>query len=100
MITQTVTEVNRKNNVLEIMLEDANRLQKYHLAKEKSLLEGEFWSLYLKSWSFVLPPKPPERLVSHYLSTSFPKINTAVFTVCREKKVAIPKTCTLNLKGP
>lgn len=98
MITQTVTEVNRKNNMLEIMLEDASRLQKYNLAKEKSLVEGKFWSLYLKSWSFVLPQKPLERLVSHYLSTSFPKINSAVFTGCREK-VAIQKTCTLNLKG-
>lgn len=87
MITQTVTEVNRKNNMLEIMLEDANRLQKYNLAKDKSLVEGKFCSLYLRSWSFVLPQKPLERLVSHYLFTFFPKINTAVFTGCREKSL-------------
>lgn len=67
LITQTVTEVNRKNNMLEIMLEDANRLQKYNLAKEKSLVEGKFWSLYLKYWSFVLPQKPLERLVTLFV---------------------------------
>lgn len=98
MITQTITEVNRKNNMLEIMLEDANRLQKYNLAKEKSLVEGKFWSLYLKSWSFVLPKKPLERFVTLFVLT-FPKINTAVFTGCREK-VAIQKTSALTLKGP
>ncbi|XP_074473225.1 coiled-coil domain-containing protein 152 [Sebastes fasciatus] len=34
-----VTEVNGKNNVMEIMLEDANRLMKFHLTKERSVIE-------------------------------------------------------------
>ncbi|XP_070781056.1 coiled-coil domain-containing protein 152 [Enoplosus armatus] len=38
-LEQKITEVNGKNNVLEIMLEDANRHMKFYLAKEKSLVE-------------------------------------------------------------
>ncbi|XP_059214237.1 coiled-coil domain-containing protein 152-like [Centropristis striata] len=38
-LEQKITEVSGKNNVLEIMLEDANRLIKYHLTKEKTLIE-------------------------------------------------------------
>lgn len=44
-----MTEVNGKNNVLEIMLEDANRLVKFYLTKEKSLIEGEYLSCHLKA---------------------------------------------------
>ncbi|XP_038590482.1 coiled-coil domain-containing protein 152-like [Micropterus salmoides] len=36
---QKITEVNDKNSVLEIKLEDANRLMKFCLTKEKSLIE-------------------------------------------------------------
>ncbi|XP_068588591.1 coiled-coil domain-containing protein 152 [Cebidichthys violaceus] len=38
-LERTMTEVNGKNNVLEIMLEDSNRLVKFYLTKEKSLIE-------------------------------------------------------------
>ncbi|KAK2818868.1 hypothetical protein Q5P01_024429 [Channa striata] len=38
-LEQTITKVNGKNNELEIMLEDANRLVKFYLSKEKSLIE-------------------------------------------------------------
>ncbi|XP_044030080.1 coiled-coil domain-containing protein 152-like [Siniperca chuatsi] len=38
-LEQKITEVNGKNNVLEIMLEDANRLMKFYVTKEKSLTE-------------------------------------------------------------
>ncbi|KAM7369334.1 hypothetical protein PAMP_013609 [Pampus punctatissimus] len=41
LLEQKITEVNGKNNVLEIMLEDANRLVKFYLTKEKSLTEVE-----------------------------------------------------------
>jgi len=33
--------MNGKNSMLEIMLEDANRLMKFSLSKENSLTEGE-----------------------------------------------------------
>ncbi|XP_054468930.1 coiled-coil domain-containing protein 152-like isoform X2 [Anoplopoma fimbria] len=36
---EQIAEVNGKNNALEIMLEDANRLMKFYLAKEMSLME-------------------------------------------------------------
>ncbi|XP_067430027.1 coiled-coil domain-containing protein 152-like isoform X1 [Thunnus thynnus] len=39
LLEQKITEVNGKNNVLEIMLEDANRLMKFYLTKEKNLIE-------------------------------------------------------------
>lgn len=52
-IKQQITETNGKNNVLEIMLEDANRLMKFYLTKEKSLIEGEFLSLCLKTAGFL-----------------------------------------------
>ncbi|KAM7393263.1 hypothetical protein PAMA_008085 [Pampus argenteus] len=39
LLEQKITDVNGKNNVLEIMLEDANRLVKFYLSKEKSLTE-------------------------------------------------------------
>ncbi|XP_042364690.1 coiled-coil domain-containing protein 152-like [Plectropomus leopardus] len=38
-LEQKITEIIGKNNVLEIMLEDANRLLKFSLTKEKSLIE-------------------------------------------------------------
>ncbi|XP_022600159.1 coiled-coil domain-containing protein 152 [Seriola dumerili] len=38
-LEQKITAVNGKNNLLEIMLEDANRLIKFYLTKEKSLIE-------------------------------------------------------------
>ncbi|XP_034752232.1 coiled-coil domain-containing protein 152-like [Etheostoma cragini] len=38
-LEQKITEVTGKNNVLEVMLEDANRLMKFYLAKEKSVVE-------------------------------------------------------------
>ncbi|XP_035523485.1 coiled-coil domain-containing protein 152-like [Morone saxatilis] len=38
-LEEKITEVNGKNNMLEIMLEDANRLMKFYLTKEKSLIE-------------------------------------------------------------
>ncbi|XP_031133453.1 coiled-coil domain-containing protein 152 isoform X2 [Sander lucioperca] len=38
-LEQKITEVTGKNSVLEIMLEDANRLMKFYLAKEKSVVE-------------------------------------------------------------
>ncbi|KAM9338388.1 coiled-coil domain-containing protein 152 [Symphorus nematophorus] len=38
-LEQKITEVNGKNNILEVMLEDANRLMKFYLTKEKSLIE-------------------------------------------------------------
>ncbi|XP_071321982.1 coiled-coil domain-containing protein 152 isoform X2 [Trachinotus anak] len=38
-LEQKITEVNGRNNLLEIMLEDANRLIKFYLTKEKSLIE-------------------------------------------------------------
>ncbi|XP_032395325.1 coiled-coil domain-containing protein 152 [Etheostoma spectabile] len=38
-LEQKITEVSGKNNVLEVMLEDANRLMKFYLAKEKSVVE-------------------------------------------------------------
>ncbi|XP_070845561.1 coiled-coil domain-containing protein 152 [Chaetodon trifascialis] len=38
-LEQTITEVNGKNHMLEIMLEDANRLKKFYLTKEKVLIE-------------------------------------------------------------
>ncbi|XP_028458270.1 coiled-coil domain-containing protein 152 isoform X2 [Perca flavescens] len=38
-LEQKITEVTGKNNVLEIMLEDANRLVKFYLAKEKCVVE-------------------------------------------------------------
>ncbi|XP_070706331.1 coiled-coil domain-containing protein 152 [Pempheris klunzingeri] len=38
-LEQKITEINCKNNMLEIMLEDANRLVKFYLTKEKSLTE-------------------------------------------------------------
>ncbi|XP_008302786.1 coiled-coil domain-containing protein 152 [Stegastes partitus] len=38
-LEQKITEVNGKNSMLEIMLEDANRLLKFSLSKEKSLIE-------------------------------------------------------------
>ncbi|XP_065821377.1 coiled-coil domain-containing protein 152 [Labrus bergylta] len=38
-LEQGIAEVNNKNNALEIMLEDANRLLKFNMAKEKSLIE-------------------------------------------------------------
>lgn len=40
-IKQNITEVNGRNNMLEIMLEDANRLVTFYQTKEKSLIEGE-----------------------------------------------------------
>lgn len=40
-IKQNITEVNGRNSMLEIMLEDANRLVKFYQTKEKSLIEGE-----------------------------------------------------------
>ena len=46
---QKITEVNGKNNGLEIMLEDANRLMKFYLTKEKSVTEGKFLSFHLKT---------------------------------------------------
>lgn len=46
---QKITEVNDKNSVLEIKLEDANRLMKFCLTKEKSLIEGEFLRFHLKA---------------------------------------------------
>ncbi|XP_053195671.1 coiled-coil domain-containing protein 152-like [Scomber japonicus] len=39
LLEQKITEVNGKNNGLEIMLEDANRLMKFYLTKEKSVTE-------------------------------------------------------------
>lgn len=45
-VKQKITEVNGRNNKLEIMLEDANRLKKYYETKEKSLTEGEFLSFF------------------------------------------------------
>ncbi|KAM8827440.1 coiled-coil domain-containing protein 152 [Spinachia spinachia] len=38
-LERSITEVNGKNNVLEILLQDANRLKSFHLSKEKSLIE-------------------------------------------------------------
>ncbi|XP_040915227.1 coiled-coil domain-containing protein 152-like [Toxotes jaculatrix] len=38
-LEQKIIEVNGKNNMSEIMLEDADRLVKFHLTKEKSLIE-------------------------------------------------------------
>ncbi|XP_068430825.1 coiled-coil domain-containing protein 152 [Clinocottus analis] len=38
-LEQNITEVNGKNNTLDIMLQDANRLVKFYIAKEKSLVE-------------------------------------------------------------
>ncbi|XP_076614827.1 coiled-coil domain-containing protein 152 [Chaetodon auriga] len=38
-LEQKITEVNGKNHMLEIMLEDANRLKKFYLTKEKILIE-------------------------------------------------------------
>ncbi|XP_029300889.1 coiled-coil domain-containing protein 152 [Cottoperca gobio] len=38
-LEQKITEVNGKNNMLEIMLEDANRQMKFYLTKEKNLIE-------------------------------------------------------------
>uniref|UniRef100_A0A3B4XQZ8 Coiled-coil domain containing 152 n=1 Tax=Seriola lalandi dorsalis TaxID=1841481 RepID=A0A3B4XQZ8_SERLL len=38
-LEKEITAVNGKNNLLEIMLEDANRLIKFYLTKEKSLIE-------------------------------------------------------------
>ncbi|XP_056288404.1 coiled-coil domain-containing protein 152-like isoform X2 [Pseudoliparis swirei] len=38
-LEQKITAVNGKNNMLEVMLEDANRLMKFYLTKEKSLME-------------------------------------------------------------
>ncbi|XP_067340840.1 coiled-coil domain-containing protein 152-like isoform X2 [Channa argus] len=40
-LEQKITELNGKNNELEIMLQDANRLVKFYLTKEKSLVEVE-----------------------------------------------------------
>ncbi|XP_051267617.1 coiled-coil domain-containing protein 152-like isoform X2 [Dicentrarchus labrax] len=40
-LEEKITEVNGKNNMLELMLEDANRLMKFYLTKEKSLIEEE-----------------------------------------------------------
>ncbi|XP_030599014.1 coiled-coil domain-containing protein 152 [Archocentrus centrarchus] len=38
-LEQNITEVNGKNSMLQIMLEDANRLVKFYQTKEKSLIE-------------------------------------------------------------
>ncbi|XP_061590497.1 coiled-coil domain-containing protein 152 isoform X2 [Cololabis saira] len=38
-LEQKITEVKGKSSMLEIMLEDANRLMKFHISKEKSLNE-------------------------------------------------------------
>ncbi|XP_075311441.1 coiled-coil domain-containing protein 152 [Odontesthes bonariensis] len=38
-LEQTITKMNGKNSMLEIMMEDANRLMKFYLSKEKSLAE-------------------------------------------------------------
>nr|XP_040052844.1 coiled-coil domain-containing protein 152-like [Gasterosteus aculeatus aculeatus] len=38
-LERNITEVNGKNHVLEILLEDANRLMNFRLSKEKSLIE-------------------------------------------------------------
>ncbi|XP_040929032.1 coiled-coil domain-containing protein 152-like [Betta splendens] len=38
-LEQKITEVNVKNNALEIKLEDANRLVKFYLSREKCLIE-------------------------------------------------------------
>ncbi|XP_072228660.1 coiled-coil domain-containing protein 152 [Leuresthes tenuis] len=38
-LEQKITKMNGKNSMLEIMLEDANRLMKFSLSKEKSLTE-------------------------------------------------------------
>ncbi|XP_039856870.1 coiled-coil domain-containing protein 152-like isoform X1 [Simochromis diagramma] len=38
-LEQNITEVNGRNSMLEIMLEDANRLVKFYQTKEKSLIE-------------------------------------------------------------
>lgn len=38
-LEQNITEVNGRNNMLEIMLEDANRLVTFYQTKEKSLIE-------------------------------------------------------------
>ncbi|XP_041816612.1 coiled-coil domain-containing protein 152-like [Chelmon rostratus] len=38
-LEQKITEVNGKNSMLEIMLEDANRTMKFGLTKEKTLIE-------------------------------------------------------------
>lgn len=46
--------MNGKNNMLEVMLEDSKRLLKFYLTKEKSVIEGEFLSFYLKAWAFIL----------------------------------------------
>lgn len=52
MIKQTVSEVNGKNSMLEMKLEDADRLVKFHQSKEESLTEGEFLS-HLKTGAFI-----------------------------------------------
>ncbi|XP_071769938.2 coiled-coil domain-containing protein 152 [Centroberyx gerrardi] len=39
LLEQKITEINGKNSILEIMLEDANRVLKFYLTKEKSLIE-------------------------------------------------------------
>ncbi|KAF0031236.1 hypothetical protein F2P81_015791 [Scophthalmus maximus] len=41
-LEQTITEVNGKNNLLEVTLEEATRLLKFHQTKEKSLTDGTF----------------------------------------------------------
>ena len=37
-----ITEVHGKNNMLDVALEDANRVLKFYVTKEKFLIEGEF----------------------------------------------------------
>lgn len=44
LIKQEITEINGKNSMLKIMLGDANRMMKFYLTKEKSLVEGECYT--------------------------------------------------------
>lgn len=39
--------MNDKNNILEIRLEDANRLLTFYQTKEKGLIEGEFFCPFI-----------------------------------------------------
>lgn len=70
-IKQKITEVNGKNSVLEIMLEDANRLVKFCLTKEKSLIEGEIFFFHLK-------PGDSRSLDSFYYSVCFVRVQILV----------------------
>lgn len=77
-IKQKITEVNGKKNMLEIMLEDANRLLKFYLTKKTSLIEGELLSLDLKAWSFILL----FFLILQYIYYKTFQIPVACFGVC------------------